>query len=151
VARQDRGHEGHRGLTPSRAGLLAGAGALALGAGAVLLVDPTDGGAIPCPLHALTGIDCPGCGATRATWFLLHGDLGDALRANLLLVPVGLWLAGWWLHAMTPARTPWLARITVPIGQRAPRVRYVLAALVVVFAVARNLPGPDAWLAPPSS
>ncbi|HVL65207.1 MAG TPA: DUF2752 domain-containing protein, partial [Actinomycetota bacterium] len=30
---------------------------------------------LPCPLKATTGIDCPLCGATRATFALLRGDV----------------------------------------------------------------------------
>ena len=54
----------------------------------------------PCPLHALTGLNCPGCGATRAGCELLHGHVLAALHLNALLVvaapallAVGLWRA----------------------------------------------------------
>ena len=39
-----------------------------------------------CPLHAITGIPCPTCGATRGVRCLIHGDWGDALRWNPLLM-----------------------------------------------------------------
>src|ERR1700749_3263759 len=39
-----------------------------------------------CPFHLLTGFDCPGCGSQRAFFFLLHGDIINAIRKNLLLV-----------------------------------------------------------------
>ena len=39
----------------------------------------------PCLFHALTGLQCPGCGSTRALHHLLHGDVGGALRLNPLL------------------------------------------------------------------
>ncbi len=39
-----------------------------------------------CPLHALTGIYCPGCGATRALCELARGNLQAALRLNALAV-----------------------------------------------------------------
>jgi hypothetical protein len=39
----------------------------------------------PCVFHALTGLQCPGCGTTRALHHLLHGDVGGALRLNPML------------------------------------------------------------------
>ena len=49
--------------------------AAALGSGAVLFFfDPAKHGFYPvCVFHALTGWNCPGCGATRAAYQLLHG------------------------------------------------------------------------------
>jgi Protein of unknown function (DUF2752) len=44
----------------------------------------------PCPLHALTGLHCPGCGATRAGHELLHGHLLAALHLNAPLVLAAL-------------------------------------------------------------
>jgi hypothetical protein len=38
-----------------------------------------------CAFHALTGLDCPGCGSTRALHELLHGHVGAAFRLNPLL------------------------------------------------------------------
>jgi hypothetical protein len=44
-----------------------------------------------CPTALLFGIPCPGCGLTRATIAMLHGDFGAALRFHPLspvLVPL---------------------------------------------------------------
>jgi hypothetical protein len=38
-----------------------------------------------CPTAALLGVPCPGCGLTRATLSLLHGDLTGALRFHPLV------------------------------------------------------------------
>ena len=60
-------------------------------AGAVILYryDPTTAGFYPpCLFHALTGLQCPGCGTTRALHHLLHGDVAGALRLNAMLFVV---------------------------------------------------------------
>ena len=44
-----------------------------------------------CPMAGSLGIPCPGCGLTRATLALLHGDVGAALHLHplvLLLTPL---------------------------------------------------------------
>ena len=37
-----------------------------------------------CIIHHLTGLPCPTCGATRAAWQFLHGNLSSSLRFNPL-------------------------------------------------------------------
>jgi hypothetical protein len=123
-------------------------GAAAVAAG-VLVIDPFDGGpGLACPFHAATGWWCPGCGATRATWLLLHGDLGGVVHHNLLYLPALVFLGLRWLHTAAPVATAWLPNAvrdpsTIPTG-----AMRVVVAVIVAFTVARNLPLLD-WLAPP--
>ena len=61
-----------------------------------------------CPLAGSFGIPCPGCGLTRATLALLHGDVRAALHYHplvLLLTPLvaGIALAGAWNLLRPPA------------------------------------------------
>jgi hypothetical protein len=68
---------------------LAAVGCVAAGMGYALLSDPTraDPDATPsCLLKLTTGLDCPGCGGTRALWYVLHGDLPAAARHHFLFV-----------------------------------------------------------------
>jgi hypothetical protein len=87
---------------------------------------------VPCPFRTITGLDCPLCGATRATFALLRGDVLTALNFNALYVtalPVVLVIAGFWL--VRGARPRWLED---------PRVMWGLLAVALAFAVVRNLP-----------
>lgn len=50
------------------------------------------GKGLPCPIRAITGKYCPGCGVTRMCVSLLEGDFKAAVSYNLLLmslIPVG--------------------------------------------------------------
>ena len=38
-----------------------------------------------CPIHNITGIDCPGCGGTRMMMSLFNLDIYQALRYNMYL------------------------------------------------------------------
>ena len=59
-------------------GIFAGVvlGATAIGVGAmVFFFNPSTHGFYPvCLFHSLTGLNCPGCGMTRALYALLHGN-----------------------------------------------------------------------------
>ncbi|MFF8265485.1 DUF2752 domain-containing protein [Streptomyces virginiae] len=109
------------------------AGVFAAVAVAVRLADPTRPGRFPsCPLLALTGWDCPGCGSLRALHQLTHAHVAAAADYNLLLVVVLPCVAFAWLRVVT-GRT---ARRALPLW-RWPRV---ILVVVVLWTVVRNLP-----------
>lgn len=96
-----------------------------------------------CQFHRLTGLNCPGCGATRALYALLHGDISIALRDNVLLVAgmtAAVFRGGWF--AVNKLRGK-------PNGKFFP-ANYLLPLLVImgVFGVLRNLPAFSAFLSP---
>src|SRR5271155_5532313 len=84
---------------PTYSGLFAGVvlGATAIGVGAmVFFFNPSTHGFYPvCLFHVLTGLNCPGCGATRALYALLHGNLRLAVKDNVLFVVLLAVLAVW--------------------------------------------------------
>lgn len=98
-----------QGTQRSTATRLAGPLAAATLAGVGLLVAPlmaqSDSGPVTCPFRAVTGLDCPFCGATRATAALATGDLGAALDHNLLYTAliVPLLAVGWLLWTRSAA------------------------------------------------
>ena len=66
------------------------------GVAVYLLVYSVVGKGIPCLFRAVTGLQCPGCGMTRALSALAHGKLAEAVGYNVLsvtLVPlIGIFL-----------------------------------------------------------
>ncbi|SBV93743.1 conserved membrane hypothetical protein [uncultured Eubacteriales bacterium] len=99
--------------------------------------------AIPCPIHLVTGLWCPGCGVTRMCLALLRLDFTEAWLANsslLALSPV-LALLGVRL-AVRYVRTG-VARLT----GRENALVWCMIALLLAYGVARNLPS-LAFLAP---
>lgn len=94
-----------------------------------------------CPIRAVTGFDCPGCGATRAVLSLARGDLGAALDHNLLvtlLLPVLVVVWVQWLLVTLGRRDA--------VWQPPPAVARTAVAVVAGWWVVRNLPGPFARL-----
>lgn len=122
----------------STAGLLVVAG--------LFFFDPTRSAIYPvCLFHKLTGLNCPGCGSLRALHHLTHGEFAAALHCNPLLIV-----------ALTVLI---LALIRRQAGQRSVRDRaslfvrpvmaWTICAIVIVFGVLRNVPGPAfAWMSP---
>src|SRR5690606_7052060 len=93
--------------------------------------------AVPsCLVKLTTGFDCPGCGGTRALWYVLHGDLPAAARHHLLFVfalPFVIYLyVAWAGQRVFGWRVPQLRISPAMIGG------FLTAWLV--FTVARNLP-----------
>jgi hypothetical protein len=86
----------------------------------------------PCPLRSMTGLDCPLCGATRATHALVHGRLGEALDFNVLYVIA--------LPVLAVVTLYWLASGRLPAPLRRPSATWVALGIGVVFMVVRNLP-----------
>ncbi len=48
----------------------------------------------PCSVAAVLHRPCPGCGLTRATMMMLHGDVRESLAMHPLAIPmIACWLA----------------------------------------------------------
>lgn len=100
-----------------------------------------------CSFHRLTGLNCPGCGMTRAAHATLHGQLGEAFRFNpvgMILLPlagvgVGIELLGWIRGKPLPFR--------LKVGAAG---AWAIVWIVAGFWIFRNLPWwPFTLLSPP--
>ena len=110
----------------------------------IALLDPETRGALSpgCPFRAATGLDCPGCGATRAVYALTRGDVARAADHNLLAVAA--------LPGLAWAYLRWSL---VRLGRHdrlpnvGPRTAWTVTVAVCAFVVLRNLPWwPWTWL-----
>ena len=138
-----------RGLSRPLLSLGLWVGLLSLAGGAVVLFlfDPDQYHVYPvCLFHQFTGLQCPGCGGTRALFNLLHGRVLAALRCNAMVVIV--------LAVLAPAGVRWLARELTgkahpPLEIRPLWLKLAVAAFIL-FTILRNLPfAPFTYLAPP--
>ena len=126
------------------------AGLLVLVVVAYLLAQNGPGGLpwLPgCAFHHYTGLNCPGCGMTRATYAALHGRIGAAFRFNpvgmvllpLVMVGIGIEILGWVRGKPLPFR--------VKTGKAG---AWAIVWIVVGFWIFRNLPWwPFTLLSPP--
>ena len=123
----------------TRERLFAAAGVIGIATGALVVgyFNPTTAGFFPnCPFHALTGLNCPGCGLTRGFNALFHGDILSALHFNALL-PFYALIFGYFIVSLS---------LTAVRGRGltwkifTPALMYAFLAFVIIFAIARNLP-----------
>ena|SRR5581483_7072912 len=96
----------------------------------------------PCVFQKLTGLYCPGCGSTRAVWYLVHGHPLKALGENALVVLL--------LPFMVYDLAAVLGRRWVTLSSRLrPWMLWTLLGVVIAFTIARNVPlHPFTMLAP---
>ncbi|MFC8531975.1 DUF2752 domain-containing protein [Nocardia sp. NPDC057227] len=133
--------------TRSRLGVLAPLAVAGAGIGAAVLLhvrDPhVEGSYGVCPVYALTGWYCPGCGGLRGTHLLTEGDLLGSLHSNILVLPLVLafvlWVADW-------TRRAWRGdAVRVPGLERWMLLAFL--GVMTLYTVLRNSPW-GGWLTP---
>jgi hypothetical protein len=120
--------------------------ALTAGMAALRIFDPATSGVFPpCPIRALTGWYCPGCGSLRAFHQLLLGNPWQAFALNPLAIICLPFLAyGAASYAAFQIRGRHLPRTFLPASWI-----WAILAAIVVFGIARNIPAyPFNLLAP---
>ena len=117
--------------------------ALVMGLAVLFFFNPSTNGFYPvCLFHQWTGLNCPGCGGTRAAYALLHGRFVTAFHDNalfLLCLAFGAGRAIW--MGMGKLRrqpaVPWWSTWML----------WSLLGLTIAFGIIRNVPGFE-WLSP---
>ncbi len=89
-----------------------------------------------CTFNQLTGLHCPGCGATRCCYALVHGDLEQAFAWNPLFV---LMLPIMVLVAIRSAYTMWTGRRIFHFRTPGWATKLLVGALIG-FWIGRNIP-----------
>jgi Protein of unknown function (DUF2752) len=132
--------------SPSWGAPLAILACFATGVAYTLFTHPTSAGADSTPnclVKLTTGFDCPGCGGTRAFWYLLHGNLAGAARSHLLAVFAAPYLVYMYIAWATGLMFRW----KLPMLKITPKTIAIFLAVWAVFTVVRNLPwAPFTWL-----
>lgn len=123
-------------MNTARAQALALAGAAVLGVCVFCVYPPGAGSWYPrCPILALTGWRCAGCGGLRAIDALLHGRVAEAFRYNGFLVamlPAAVAFSLWQFYsAMRWGR---FRPVSPPMA-----AVWGVSAAAVVFGVLRNV------------
>ena len=96
-------------------------------------VDPASGLMPRCFFHAVTGLQCPGCGFQRALHALLHGNIGEAWHYNpfaFFAVPTGIFYIV--TESMRHRWPRFHARAVHPL------IIIAITAAILAFWVARN-------------
>ena len=129
--------EGKKTMPKTR--LLAGLGAGTMAGGVALMAsfDPAKSSLFPvCPLFALTGFACPGCGLTRGFHSLFNGDIIPAIDFNAM-IPFWLVIFSWVFLslALTAVRGRGLA-----MWPTYPKFLWVFMVVLFGFGILRNVP-----------
>jgi hypothetical protein len=97
-----------------------------------------------CLVKLTTGFDCPGCGGTRAFYYLLHGNLPAAARSHIMAVFATPFLVYMYLSWSTGL--VWKSK-RLPMLRLSPLAISLFLIAWGVWSVLRNLPwAPFTWL-----
>ena len=90
---------------------------------------------IPCPIHYLTSLYCPGCGITRMIFYLLKLDFYSAFRSNMLLFILLPFFAFYTIEGIVSyikGNTPLVDKISN-------KVWIPLIVVFILFGILRNI------------
>lgn len=99
--------------------------------------NPSDNNLFPrCPSNQFFGFICPGCGSQRAIHKLLHFNIGDAFRANALLVVSLPYIVTGIAFENKKIRNKYPELRKILFGKRA---IIILLIIITIYTIYRNL------------
>lgn len=103
----------------------------------------------PCLFHRWTGLNCAGCGMTRAAHAALNGEIAQAFRFN----PVGMILLPLAVFGLALEAAGWVRGKPLPFRlYLGAKTGWILVGIIVSFWILRNIPAwPFTLLAPPQN
>lgn len=111
--------------------------ALAATACLVLYLLAKSGIRIPCVFKTVTGLQCPGCGNTRAVLALMRGEILAALKCNWLF-PAEFFYLGW-VYCHTAYRYYKTGKVSY--RPPFPWLDGLILAGIVLWGILRNIVG----------
>jgi hypothetical protein len=79
---------------------------------------------LPCFYKAITGMDCPGCGAQRAFIELIRGNIHESLKLYPALIPIFLMVGFMVIHLIFKFEN----------GAKILKILFIFNALIIVFS-----------------
>jgi len=102
---------------------------------AYFIIGQITGFYIPCPIHGILHLYCPGCGITRMFISLFKFDFISAFRANqfvFILLPFAIVLYINYIYSILNNKKSWYE-------QTPEWIYYVLIILALIFGILRNI------------
>lgn len=105
------------------------------------------GQGFPCPFKYVTGFYCPGCGGTRAVWYLLHGHILLSIQYHPLVFYMALMIVvesvGYLLAKRTGKTWMYMGRygLVISLGVAIVLINWVFKNYMLVARGIDLLPG----------
>jgi len=92
-----------------------------------------------CLFHWLTGLQCPGCGMTRAFYAISHGQWLEALKLNIFSLALYTFFMGILLRDILYILTGRFLNVPRPLKLEG-ATGYIVLLLVLAYGIIRNIP-----------
>ncbi len=88
---------------------------------------------IPCIIETTTGLECPGCGTTRAINSLIHFNVREALEYNMLIFITIPFLGYYFISSIYA----WI--FDKKVKHLPPIIIIILALIIILYTIIRNI------------